>query len=152
EKKAMAAPLARDKAGFWSWLDGIATQPAPDGSDRSRENPAWIVSDALVSVASHLAEASIAHSAEAAALIPPEIINLLRSRHHCLRQSTYDGKVETQLQHQILGQPLLIQDPIYAEDHLLLLQLVWDPAMIWQFGDVGAYQFWILEEDLRAGR
>jgi Domain of unknown function (DUF1963) len=151
-KDAMDAPSSGDQGEFWNWLDEVASRPVPEGADRFRQNPARMVNGALESVASLTAEASLAHSAQHAARIPMETQAMLRSRHHPLRQSTHDGRVERQLMHQMLGQPLLIQDPIYADDHLLLLQLVWDPAMIWQFGDVGAYQFWIKEDDLRSCR
>ena len=38
-----------------------------------------------------------------------------------------------------------------ADKHLLL-QLVYDETMHWRFGDVGAFQFWISPEDVKARR
>ena len=34
----------------------------------------------------------------------------------------------------------------------MLLQLAYDDMMGWQFGDMGAFQFWIPPADLAAGR
>ena len=51
--------------------------------------------------------------------------------------------------HQMFGFGTNVQNA--SEDHLdkiLLLQLYSDGAMSWEFGDVGAVQFWISKEDL----
>lgn len=37
------------------------------------------------------------------------------------------------------------------DDHFLLIQLVYDDVMNWQFGDVGAFQFYMSDKDLAAG-
>ena len=36
--------------------------------------------------------------------------------------------------------------------NVMLLQLAYDDMMGWQFGDMGAFQFWIPPADLAAGR
>jgi hypothetical protein len=151
-RDGMTAPSTADVERFWQWLDAIAARPVGAGENRLRNRPFQLVNRALESIASFAAEASLVHSREAAARVPRTAVERLRARHHPLRRSPEHGYIDVQLQHQMLGQPLLIQDPEYAADHLLLLQLVYDPAMSWLFGDVGAYQFWITEQDLRAGR
>jgi uncharacterized protein YwqG len=37
------------------------------------------------------------------------------------------------------------------EGNVMLLQLVYDDMMHWQFGDIGAFQFWIPPDDLAKG-
>ncbi len=56
--------------------------------------------------------------------------------------------------HQMFGQGIDIQGNAAYEYHdwLLLLQLYYDEAMGWQFGDVGVYQFWIRPEDFKSKR
>jgi hypothetical protein len=57
----------------------------------------------------------------------------------------------TQGWHQMFGRGVDIQGNAAAENegNLLLLQLVYDDMIGWQFGDMGAYQFWISPDDLR---
>lgn len=57
----------------------------------------------------------------------------------------------TGISHQMFGQPVFIQGDAIAqaeEGELLLLQLGFDDMMFWDFGDNGAYTFWISPEDL----
>jgi hypothetical protein len=53
--------------------------------------------------------------------------------------------------HQMFGRGVDIQGNAAAENegNLMLLQLVYDDMINWQFGDMGAFQFWIAPEDLR---
>jgi hypothetical protein len=52
--------------------------------------------------------------------------------------------------HQMFGYPLTIQTAGHDNsDQHLLLQLTYDDLMFWDFGDNGAYQFWISPEDLK---
>ncbi len=54
--------------------------------------------------------------------------------------------------HQMFGTGVDIQGNAAYENegNIMLLQLVYDDMINWRFGDVGAYQFWISPEDLRA--
>jgi hypothetical protein len=54
--------------------------------------------------------------------------------------------------HQMFGRGVDIQGGAIENsiDHHMLLQLVYDDMMHWRFGDVGAYQFWIRPEDVKA--
>ena len=46
--------------------------------------------------------------------------------------------------HQMFGRGVDIQDVAYEQEgNLMLLQLVYDDMIGWQFGDMGAYKFWI---------
>ena len=53
--------------------------------------------------------------------------------------------------HQMFGKGVEIQGNAAAENegNHMLLQLVYDDMVDWQFGDMGAFQFWIAPEDLR---
>jgi hypothetical protein len=53
--------------------------------------------------------------------------------------------------HQMFGRGVEIQGNAAAENegNHMLLQLVYDDMVDWQFGDMGAFQFWIVPEDLR---
>ncbi len=53
--------------------------------------------------------------------------------------------------HQMFGVGVDIQGAIWENaDKILLLQLVYDELLHWRFGDVGAYQFWISPDDVKA--
>lgn len=55
--------------------------------------------------------------------------------------------------HQMFGYGTNVQNAAEQNiDKILLLQLYSDGAMSWMFGDVGAVQYWISREDLRARR
>jgi uncharacterized protein YwqG len=53
----------------------------------------------------------------------------------------------------MFGRGVDIQGNAAAENegNLLLLQLMYDDMIGWQFGDMGAYQFWISPDDLLRG-
>jgi len=55
--------------------------------------------------------------------------------------------------HQMFGKGVDIQGnaAVENEGNVMLLQLVYDDMMHWQFGDLGAYQFWIPPDDLARG-
>src|SRR5215207_289768 len=55
--------------------------------------------------------------------------------------------------HQMFGRGVDIQGNAAYENegNVLLLQLVYDDMMHWQFGDNGAFQFWISPDDLAGG-
>jgi hypothetical protein len=55
--------------------------------------------------------------------------------------------------HQMFGTGVDIQGnaAVENEGNVMLLQLVHDDMLHWQFGDMGAFQFWIPPEDLARG-
>lgn len=55
--------------------------------------------------------------------------------------------------HQMFGRGVNIQgNPmIEMDDHVMLAQFVYDSIMDWQFGDVGAFQFYLSDQDISAG-
>jgi hypothetical protein len=55
--------------------------------------------------------------------------------------------------HQMFGSGVDIQGNAACdnEGNVMLLQLVYDDMMQWQFGDMGAFQFWIPPDDLARG-
>ena len=55
--------------------------------------------------------------------------------------------------HQMFGRGVDIQGnaAVENEGNVMLLQLVCDDMLHWQFGDTGAFQFWIPPEDLARG-
>ena len=55
--------------------------------------------------------------------------------------------------HQMFGQFVTIQSSAAEEnyDRFMLLQLSYDYLQFWNFGDAGAYQFWIKPDDLKRG-
>lgn len=55
--------------------------------------------------------------------------------------------------HQMFGLGVVIQTNAWLENegNVLLLQLVYEDMMHWQFGDMGAFQFWIPPDDLARG-
>jgi uncharacterized protein YwqG len=54
--------------------------------------------------------------------------------------------------HQMFGMGVDIQGnaSVENEGNVMLLQLMYDDMMAWQFGDMGAFQFWISPADLAA--
>jgi uncharacterized protein YwqG len=56
--------------------------------------------------------------------------------------------------HQMFGAGMIVQDDAAIDhaDWVMLLQLSYDREMLWRFGDVGVFQFWIRPEDLKAHR
>jgi hypothetical protein len=78
---------------------------------------------------------------KAHAVLPP-VVQALINEKYLLPSSFW---------HQMFGRGVEIQDNAAAENegNLMLLQLVYDDMVDWQFGDMGAFQFWIAPEDLR---
>ena len=56
--------------------------------------------------------------------------------------------------HQMFGVGISLQVDAETDhaDWVMLLQLFYDREMLWYFGDVGVFQFWIRPDDLKAGR
>jgi hypothetical protein len=65
-----------------------------------------------------------------------------------------DYRLPSSSWHQMFGQGVDIQGTAVDEhrDDVLLLQLVYDDLMEWRFGDMGAFQFWISNDDLLNAR
>lgn len=76
----------------------------------------------------------------------PEAVRTLINTHHLLAPG--------QRWHQMFGRGVSIQvavDDNENEGNLMLLQLVYDDMMHWDFGDMGAFQFWISPDELAHG-
>lgn len=96
----------------------------------------WLSQAAVLSAEVALADA------KGASTIPPEVVEALRHRHDVRG-------------HQLFGAGVVVQeaaDRMAEEGHVLLLQLVPDAVTGWDHGELGALQYWIRPEDLRAGR
>ena len=73
----------------------------------------------------------------------PEAVRSLIDTQHLLPPGSW---------HQMFGRGVDIQGAASEnEGNVLLLQLVYDAMMHWEFGDMGAFQFWIPPDDLAAG-
>jgi hypothetical protein len=94
-------------------------------------------------------EASLAHSAEAAARIPPDAAACVHAR-HALACRTQSG-VFAPTPDRMLAPPSDVQGNQYeiARTHLLLLELSSRDGLGHHFGE-GVYQFWITPADLMA--
>jgi hypothetical protein len=75
----------------------------------------------------------------------PEAVRTLINTHYLLAPG--------QCWHQMFGRGVDIQGNAAYENegNLMLLQLVYDDMMHWDFGDMGAFQFWISPDELAHG-
>ena len=96
-------------------------------------------------------ESSLAASAEAAARVPAEVADRVRSR-HALAVRTETG-FHVHIPDRMLAPPVDVQGNQWerATTHLLLLEISSNEGLGHRFGE-GVYQFWIEPDDLRAGR
>jgi uncharacterized protein DUF1963 len=74
----------------------------------------------------------------------PEAVRTLINREYLLPTGSW---------HQMFGRGVDIQGNAAYENegNVMLLQLVYDDMMLWRFGDMGAFQFWIPPDDLARG-
>ncbi len=151
-------PDIQTQGEFWRWLEFHVGNKSlfdiiPSSGDK---RPALIINSAMASAATHASEASLTHSSSQAALIPQDIIATLKSRHRCV--TNYKNNLHSQSRHhRMFGYPQEIQSTSenyeeYISSHLMLMQLDWDPAIFWKFGDCGALQYWITPQDLENHR
>jgi hypothetical protein len=134
---------------FWAWLEMLHGAEMKLSRTRDFRIALGILVD---QTADETVQISVAEGGASAQLIPPVVLDRLAS-HHAKRWTLESGSVtQHSYDHQLLGHPMIIQDPPEAEDHRLLAQFTYDSGLGWYFGDVGAYQYWLKPEDLAAGR
>jgi hypothetical protein len=95
-------------------------------------------------------EASLTAGPEAAARIPLEVVDYIRSRHSLATQT--ERGVHIRIPDRMLAAPVDVQGDIEerTREFLLLLELSSDEGLAHYFGE-GVYQFWIRPDDLGAG-
>lgn len=159
DPEAKDAHLAAIGAEAQAWFDRAAAQPAFDAVAHADSDSFWeflaansrlsmhVLGDALIASI----EASLTGSAEAAARVPSEIADRIRSR-HALAVRTERG-FHVNIPDRMLAPPVDVQGNQWdrAKTHLLLLEISSNEGLGHRFGE-GVYQFWIAPEDLRAGR
>jgi len=133
---------------FWQWLETLHASDLKLLYDKSIKIPLGILVD---QTADETVQYSIAAGGPSAELIPEEVVSRI-AMYHAKRWRLESGSATHSYDHQMLGQPMIIQDPPEAEDHRLLAQFSYDSGLGWRFGDVGAFQYWLKPEDLAAGR
>jgi hypothetical protein len=123
------------REAFWSWLTSW------------RDFSLFVIRDA----ATLAIEATLSHSAEAAAHVPAEAIARIYTR-HALATRTSSGIIAN-TPDRMLAAPSYVQgnQEELVLTHLLLLELSSDEGIGHHFGE-GVYQFWIAPADLRARR
>lgn len=96
-------------------------------------------------------DATLAGSANPAAVLSPEALELAKARHALARHGSLGLHLVTP--DRMLAPPSCpqVEASERADDWLLLLEMSSDDAIGHHFGD-GVFQFWIRPEDLRAGR
>jgi hypothetical protein len=151
--------LAGITAGAQQWFDRAAGQPPFDAVPEADRDSFWevlaahpdVVRMMLTEAIPASIESSLAGSAEAAARIPPDIANRIRSR-HALAVRTETG-FHVNIPNRMLAPPVDVQGNQWerAQSHLLLLEISSNEGLGHRFGE-GVYQFWIAPDDLRAGR
>ncbi len=156
---AKAALLSEISAQAQSWFDRAAAEPAFDEVPRNVRDAFWdfvarhssLTRYTLVEALTQSIEASLAHSAEAAARVPPAIADRIRGRHALAVQT--DTGIHANIPDRMLAPPVDVQGNQWerAQTHLLLLELSSNEGLGHRFGE-GVFQFWITPADLAAGR
>jgi uncharacterized protein YwqG len=137
-----------EREEFWQWLETLHASDLNLLYDKSIKIPLGILVD---QTADETVQYSIAEGGPSAELIPQDVVDRIAT-YHVKRWKLESGSATHNYDHQLLGQPMMIQDPPPAEDHRLLAQFTYDSGLGWRFGDVGAFQYWLKPEDLAAGR
>ena len=96
-------------------------------------------------------EASLSAGPEAAARIPPDVVDYIRSRHALARE--LEGRLHINIPDHMLGPATDVQGYVdeRAREFVLLLELSSDEGIAHYFGE-GVLQFWIRPDDLAARR
>ncbi len=134
-RAATAAPFdevpTAERDQFWSWV---------------QQND-WLTNLPMAYAGNLSVEASLSASTEAAARIPPEVIDYIRSRHALAYRTETD--LHIRIPDRMLAAPVDVQGDIdeRVREFLLLLELSSDEGLAHYFGE-GVYQFWIRPEDL----
>ena len=159
EPEAKDARLAAIAAEAQSWFDRAAAEPpfaaVPQADSdsfwellsRNEQLSRYMIIDAVIPSI----ESSLAASSEAAARVPAEVADRVRSR-HALAVRTETG-FHVNIPDRMLAPPVDVQGNQWerATTHLLLLEISSNDGLGHRFGE-GVYQFWIAPDDLRAGR
>jgi hypothetical protein len=141
------------------WFDRAAAEPPFDAVPEADRDSFWeflqshsdVVRMTLTDAIPASIESSLTGSAEAAAHIPPEIADRIRSRHALAVRM--ESSFHVNIPDRMLAPPIDIQGNQWerAQSHLLLLEISSNEGLGHRFGE-GVYQFWIAPDDLRAGR
>jgi hypothetical protein len=120
---------------FWSWV----------------QEHDWLTGLAMTYAGNLSVEASLTSSPEAAARIPLDVVDYIRSR-HALAYETETG-LHINIPDRMLAAPVDVQGDIdeRVREFLLLLELSSNEGLAHYFGE-GVYQFWIRPDDLAARR
>ena len=126
-------PAERDQ--FWSWV----------------KEHNWITSFPMIYVGDLSVEASLSASPEAAARIPPDAVDYIRSRHALA--SELEGKLYINIPDRMLAPPVDVQGDIdeRVREFILFLELSSNEGLAHYFAE-GVLQFWIRPDDLAARR
>ena len=139
DRASAAAPFdevpSAERDQFWSWI---------------KEHD-WITSFPMIYAGDLSVEASLSASPEAAARIPPDVVDYIRSRHALA--SELEGKLHINIPDRMLAPPADVQGNIdeRVREFILLLEMSSNEGLAHYFGE-GVFQFWIRPDDLAAHR
>ena len=133
--KAFDAVPAAERDEFWLWI----------------QEHEWLSGLAMAYAGNLSVEASLTAGPEAAARVPIDVVDHIRSRHALVTQT--ERGLHIRIPDRMLAAPVDVQGDIEerAREFLLLLELSSDEGLAHYFGE-GVYQFWIRPDDLAAGR
>jgi hypothetical protein len=126
---------AAEREEFWSWV----------------KESDWLLRVAMVYAGELSVEASLSAGPEAAARIPPDVVDYIRSRHALA--SKREGKLHINTPDRMLAPPASVQDNLdaFVGEFILLLEMSNNEGLAHYFAE-GVYQFWIRPDDLAARR
>ena len=126
-------PAERDQ--FWSWI----------------QEHDWITGLPMTYAGNLSVEASLTAGPEAAARIPLDVVDYIRSRHALAYEM--ENKVHISIPDRMLAAPVDVQGDIddRVREFILLLEMSSNEGLAHYFGE-GVYQFWIRPDDLAARR
>ena len=126
---------AAERDQFWLWVQELH----------------WLSRSPMLDAGEQSVEASLSASREAAARIPPDVVDYIRGRHALARE--LEGKIYINIPDRMLAPPTSVQDNLdrWVREFLLLLELSSNEGLAHYFGE-SVYQFWIRPDDLAARR
>lgn len=154
-----ASKLADAQLGLHDWTDRALAAAAFDEVPPAERDQFWLwvqehdwLTWMPMTYAGNLSvEASLSAGPEAAARIPLDVVDYIRSRHALA--SEIESKVYINIPDRMLAPPTSVQDNLdrYVREFILLLELSSNEGLAHYFAE-GVYQFWIRPEDLAARR
>jgi hypothetical protein len=154
-----AAKVTEAQDSLSAWSNRVSTARPFDSVPKTESDEFWSwildhewLTRLVITDASNLSvEASLTAGPDAAARIPLEVVDHIRSR-HALATHTERG-LHIRIPDRMLAAPVDVQGDIEerAREFLLLLELSSDEGLAHYFGE-GVYQFWIRPADLAARR